>query len=295
MNEHTFRYHAIFNPDYLEEGTKIATEGTRFVYYTSADTALKILRNNELWFRNTNVMNDFSEISYGINLVHKIFYGPEGEKFRESVEDIFPGSMKKAADLLAGWEHDWRTETYIACVSVHNTEEDNHGRLSMWRAYGNTALVLNNTPMMAETDLLAVYSVPVAYLSPPLFSAFLERVTNNILIDRKYLQSLGQDTLVSYINNYLFRLAIATKHPGFKEEREWRLYYRPTERRSPGMSEEVAVLGGVPQKVYKLRLENEPHNGLHSADIPTLLNRVIIGPTAYPYVVYKAFVQALED
>ena len=31
----------------------------RFVYYTSADTALKIVERGELWMRNATVMNDF--------------------------------------------------------------------------------------------------------------------------------------------------------------------------------------------------------------------------------------------
>lgn len=92
----------------------------------------------------------------------------------------------------------------------------------------------------------------------------------------------------------LFRFAIASKHPGFEEEQEWRLFYRPTERGSPGMTEEIVVLGGVPQKVYKLRLADEPENGLHGADIPSLLDRIIIGPTEFPYTSYKAFVTVLE-
>ena len=92
----------------------------------------------------------------------------------------------------------------------------------------------------------------------------------------------------------LFRLAIATKHPGFEEEQEWRLFYRPTERQSPGMTEETVVLGGVPQKIYKLRLADEPEKGLHGADIPSLLDRIIIGPTEFPYVSYRAFVDVLS-
>ncbi len=164
----------------------------------------------------------------------------------------------------------------------------------MWRAYGDTALVINNTPMTAVTDLLAVFSIPVLYLSEEEFTKHLSKITDAILINRKYLQDLGQDTLVTYIHNMLFRFAIASKHPGFEEEMEWRLFYRPTERESPGMTEEIVVLGDVPQKIFKLRLANEPENGLHGADIPSLLDRIIIGPTEFPYMSYKAFVAVLE-
>ncbi|WP_170367994.1 DUF2971 domain-containing protein [Ruegeria arenilitoris] len=295
FDNETMMFNQIFRPGLAEASLSVVAEQKNFVYYTSADTALKVLRNQELWFRNATVMNDFSEISYGLQLIRSVFSGLEGNRFREAVEDIFPGTIEKSDKLLSGWEQDWQLETYIACVSLHNPEEDRRGRLSMWRAYGDTALVFKNTPMAAVTDLLAVYSIPVLYLSVEGLTGHLAKITDAILINRKYLQSLGQETLVAYIHNMLFRFAIATKHPGFEEEQEWRLFYRPTERTSPEMTEETVVLGGVPQKVYKLRLANEPDNGLHGADIPSLLDRIIIGPTQYPYVSYSAFVGVLEE
>jgi hypothetical protein len=295
FDEATIKFNQIFQPGLIEESMEIVRKQQRFVYYTSADTAMKVLRNQELWFRNATVMNDYSEISYGLGLIGSVFSGEEGARFRTAVEDIFSGTIEKAGELLAGWERDWEFETYIACVSVHNPEEDQQGRLSMWRAYGDTALVVNNTPMTAITDLLAVFSVPVLYLSERGLSDHLSKITDAILINRTYLQGLGQDTLVAYIHNMLFRFAIATKHPGFAEEKEWRLYYRPTERVSPGMTEETIILGGLPQKVYKLRLSNEPEKGLHGADIPSLIDRIIVGPTEYPYVCYQAFVGVLSE
>lgn len=295
FDEATIKFNQIFQPGLIEESQAVVTGNGRFVYYTSADTAMKVLCNQELWFRNATVMNDYSEISYGLGLIGAVFSGEEGARFRTAVEDIFPGTIDQAGRLLAGWEYDWEFETYIACVSVHNPNEDRQGRLSMWRAYGDTALVVNNTPMTAVTDLLAVFSVPVLYLSEQGLSDYLAQITDAILINRTYLQGLGQETLVTYIHNMLFRLAIATKHPGFAEELEWRLYYRPSEGESPGMTEETLVLDGVPQKVYKLRLANEPENGLHGADIPSLLDRIIIGPTEFPYVSRQAFIGVLSD
>ena len=295
FDEATIKFNQIFQPGLIEESLAVVNEKKRFVYYTSADTAMKVIRNQELWFRNATVMNDYSEISYGLGLIRAVFSGQEGERFRTAVEDIFSGTIEKAEELLTGWERDWEFETYIACVSVHNPEEDQQGRLSMWRAYGDTALVVNNSPMTAVTDLLAVFSIPVLYISEQGLSDYLSKITDAILINRTYLQGLGQETLVAYIHNMLFRFAIATKHPGFAEEKEWRLFYRPTERVSPGMTEETVVLGGVPQKIYKLHLANEPDKGLHGADIPSLLDRIIVGPTVFPYVSYQAFVGVLSD
>lgn len=295
FEEATIKYNQIFQPGLLEEILAVANENKRFVYYTSAETAMKVLSKQELWFRNVTVMNDYSEVSYGLGLIRSVFSGEQGARFRTAVEDIFPGTIEKADELLSGWEHDWKLETYIACVSVHNPEEDRHGRLSMWRAYGDTALVINNKPMMSVTDLLAVFSIPVLYLSKDGLSVYLSKITDAILINRTYLSGLGQETLVSYIHQMLFRFAIATKHPGFKEEKEWRLFYRPSEQISPGMTEETVALNGIPQKVFKLRLANDPEVGLHAADIPSLLDRIIVGPTEFPYVSYKAFAKVLAE
>ncbi len=294
IDEYNLKFIQIFCPGLIEEISAVKDEQKRFVYYTFADTAMKVLRNQELWFRNATVMNDFSEISYGLGLIRAVFSGPEGERFRNVVDDIFTGTIKKTDELFSGWEHDWQFETYIACLSIHNPEEDKRGRLSMWRAYGDTALVIKNTPMIAVTDLLKVFSTPVLYLSKEGLTEHLSKVTEAILVEKDYLQNLGQDALVTYIHNMLFRFAIASKHPGFEEEKEWRLYFRPTEGKSPGMTEEIVVLEGVPQKVFKLRLMNDPNNGLHGADIPSLLDRILIGPTEFPYVSYNAFVTELE-
>ena len=295
IDDAALKYAQIFQPGMLEETMAVMREQKRFVYYTSSDTAMKVFLNQELWFRNATVMNDFSEISYGLEMIRVVFSGSEGQRFRDAVEGIFSGTIEKADKLLSDWEHDWQHETYISCVSVHNPEEDKRGRLSMWRAYGDTALVVNNTPMTAITDLLAVFSVPVLYMSEEGLSEHLSKITDAIQKNTNYLKGLGQNTLVTYIHNMLFRLAIATKYPGFEEEKEWRLYYRPSERQSPGMTEEIVVLGGVPQKIFKLRLADEPEKGLHGAAIPSLLDRIIIGPTEFPYVSYRAFVDVLSN
>lgn len=295
IDEATYRYWEIFQPDYLGKLLQVSKNNSRFAYYTTADTAIKVIRNCELWFRNATVMNDFSEISYGLGLIQDTFSGPVGKRFREAVEDIFEGTISQVEELLKGWMHDWEFETYIACISEHDGTEDRSGRLSMWRAYGDTALIVNNTPFLSETDRLGVFSASVMYLSKEGYEVRLGQITDAILINRKYLHSLGQQTLVNYIQHMLFFTAIATKHPGFSEEKEWRIFYRPNQQHSKVMEKRIEVLGGVPQVVYALPLKDDPENGLHGADIPSLLDRIIVGPTDYPYVAVQAFRYVLEE
>ena len=290
-----FRLGKIFEPGLVEEIAAVVEENKRFVIYTSADTAMKIVRNDELWFRNAAVMNEFSEISYGLELINAVFSGPEGIRFRETVEDIFPGTMKKSVELLEMWKKDMHLDTYIACVSIHNPDEDQCGRLSMWRAYGDTALVMNNRPLMEVTDLLTIRAIPVRYLSEAELIDHLVKVTNAIQVTRKFLKNLGQESLVEHIHEMIFRFALTTKPPGFKEEKEWRLIYRPTVNECSRVTEETVVLGGVPQKICKLRLTEGMEKGADGTDIPPLLDRIIIGPSEFPHVISKAFVDVLSS
>jgi hypothetical protein len=284
-----------FVPGALDRLRHCKDNGTRFVYYTSADTALKVFSKGEIWLRNAKVMNDWSEIAYGLEKIEAVFSGPEGERFRSSVESIFPGTIQEAEKLLSDWMDDWKLETYLACVSVHDPLEDECGRLSMWRAYGDVAIVIKNTPLVAVTDLLGVYSTPVLYLSANEVEQYVSVVATEILKNAKFIKAQGQEWLISGIHRMAFTIAIGCKHPAFKEEQEWRIFYRPNEQKSDAITMAVEVIAGVPQRVMKLRLGHEPQIGLFGADLPSLVDRVIIGPTQHPYVTYRAFADVLEQ
>lgn len=295
MTEELIKFNEIFLPEFYTKTRKMAEGGQRFAYYTTADTALKILKNKELWLRHSTVVNDFSEISYGIELIRKTFSEEFSKNFISTVNAVFPGTIEKVEQLLNAWVPDCKLETYLACISLHHETEDKSGRLSMWRAYGDTAIVIKNTPLVEATAKLGVFSMPVMYWSDAQYRDELFKVTKMINRNQSYLRELGQDTLVSYIHHMFFHIAIGTKHPGFAEEKEWRIYFRPNEVKAPLIKPEVVVLRGVPQIIYKLPLKNDPESDLHQADIPSLLDRIIIGPTQYPHVSVSAFQQVLGE
>lgn len=45
---------SIFSPYVLEKGMRAIFERQRFVHYTSADTALKIISNRQVWMRQSH-------------------------------------------------------------------------------------------------------------------------------------------------------------------------------------------------------------------------------------------------
>src|ERR1039458_4464080 len=52
----------------------IGDEQLRFVHYTSAEAALKIIRSKRLWMRNTTCMSDYREVRHGYDILYKFFF-----------------------------------------------------------------------------------------------------------------------------------------------------------------------------------------------------------------------------
>jgi len=51
----------------------------------------------------------------------------------------------------------------------------------------------------------------------------------------------------------------------------------------------------MPQPIYKIPLRNIPEEGFVGAEIPELIDRIIIGPTQYPSAAREAFEYLLEQ
>ena len=95
----------------------------------------------------------------------------------------------------------------------------------------------------------------------------------------------------------IYIAALSIKHPSFKEEREWRIilsFYNGSE--DGNLKGIVApaheIIEGVPQKIYKVNLKDSI---LHNADIKSLLNKVLIGPTENPDIIKEALEGLLAE
>lgn len=271
---------------------------TRFVHYTSAEAAMSIIKNSEMWMRNGLFMNDFMEIRHGSECVGQFLKSDVGSQFFSTMDGVFEGFSSDLMERFNRWLPSFQRNTYLLSVSEHLNREDRIGRLSMWRAYGGAcgvALVMNNTPLMASTDALNVYSSPVFYSDVGNFVFEMRSVVARI---KKSMQLLaGADyEVVMHFAFMLLRLGVlCTKHPGFGEELEWRIYYDPRFEKSSFVAQDVEAINGTPQLVQKIPLQNAPDKGLYDADIPGLIDKVIVGPTQYPRAVYEAFVELLRQ
>jgi hypothetical protein len=288
----------VFFPHALRRGEAVLKSGHRFVHYTSAEVATSILKNREVWMRNSTTMNDFMEVEYGLQCLKAAYKGSPGILFNSVLNSCFNGAGEELHDRFSAWLPGIKFETYLTCVSEHPDSENELGRLSMWRAYGGqtgVALVLNAAPFFDETDVLKAYSSPVGYFTQEEFDAHFLDVAKSLQANTDILRQLGRERVFNVLFDVLRFSVQCTKHPGFQEEREWRVIYVPSMHPSDKIIPSVECVRGTPQLIYKIPLKNYPNEGLLGLEIPELLERIIIGPSQHPHVLYQAFFKLLKD
>jgi hypothetical protein len=289
------RLSAIFMPYASARLAEVEKRQGRFVHYTSAESALKIITSKSMWMRNTWCMNDYTEVEHGIRTLR------EHAKTKELVDAFrsLPEVGEQALNLYNAWENDTKFGTFITSISEHADSEDAHGRLSMWRAVAGSgprvALVLRLPFTPASGELGKLILSPVAYFNNEQLAAELTKVIVNVQQQRDFLLSAERQAVVANIFHMLVMAVVCLKHEGFHEEREWRVLYWPKRNASSVMKTSVEIIGGVPQVIHKIPLSGGPPPELARLSIPGLLDRVIIGASAYPWAMYEAFTAALTE
>ncbi|MBZ0215793.1 MAG: DUF2971 domain-containing protein [Fimbriimonadaceae bacterium] len=221
----------VFMPQFVARIDDISKNDTRFAHYTSADAAMRILENQEIWMRHSHTMNDYLELEYGLDLLTKTYKdGEKGKRFKDVVNKIHPGASEMIQDQFDSWIPHFRDGTYITCISEHSSTDDEHGKLSMWRAYGRpcgVALILNNGPLLRGNQVLQAFASAVEYLSEAEFGRKFDELSVEFEDNIQLLSKLDLNSFVLGVT-MAFRAAMqCTKHPGFSEEKEWRVFHTP--------------------------------------------------------------------
>jgi hypothetical protein len=294
------RLEHIFMPYAATRREKAITTNRRFVHYTSAMGALGIISSKRIWMRNVTCMADYSEVVHGYESVRKFFQNqPSRNAFVDAINRCSPGAGLEGLALFDQWWADTRFGSYIACMSEHEDDEDGHGRLSMWRAFGKVsarvALVFKLPLNEGVSVPLGVLFGPVAYLTEAEVLGELARVVANINTNTEYLRSLHRERVLGLVFITLVAAVVSLKHVGFKEEREWRVIYSPKRNPSPLIESSIESIDGVPQTIHKLPVDGGVSAELSSLDVARMLDRVIIGPNQYALAMYESFVAALSN
>jgi hypothetical protein len=287
---------AAFFPEAARRIEAFKASGNRLAHYTSADAAIQIVFSEQIWLRKAAVMNDFREARHGADCLAAAWRSEAGLSFKGWLNGIFPSVTDRIEEEYNSHYHSLINDTYIVSFSEHPPEEDEYGRLSMWRAYGGPAgvgLILNPSVFMSQSDVLKAYSAPVIYADERAFQTAFAAWVEGVRRAEGLVQQLGPDGVAALILMVFRIFVLCSKHPGFREEREWRVFHTPTIDVGGPLARAVETIRGVPQPVIKIPLRNHPEGGLVGAAIPELLDRVLIGPTATPLVIYDAFCDAL--
>lgn len=281
-------------PYLSKQQQELKERNNQFVHYTSADNAKNIIKSKRLWMRSPKCMNDYMEITHGYQQLWNFFDKKEHkEYFSKIMNSITDDASNLILNAFNAWWMEIQNDIYIASISIHHEHENQSGRLSMWRAYGEhqakAALVLNKPPEPIE-ELPLILS-PAAYFTYEELENELLTMIKNIKENMTFIKTLDPNKVLGNVITYLITLAVCLKHPGFKEEQEWRVIYLPKMQAQATelIERSVESIAGVPQIVYKLVLEEYEKSRVISMDIPNLVDKIIIGPTQYPLALLDAF------
>jgi len=210
-----------------------------FSHYTSAEALYSILENKEFWLRDVRDMNDTQEIQHGYELIKDII---QREDVHNKICKTF--SVYRAGDAAKKALNDFckgkyfSKKVFVACFSEHNLKDD-HGRLSMWKGYGKRGTgvaVIPDKTIMNEKTTLPVSLSNVEYIKDTdKIEKHIEMIIKNVCNKRQELLKISQEIpekefaseIYGYLISALIYGSICIKHPGFEEEKEWRVVYIP--------------------------------------------------------------------
>lgn len=257
-------------------------------HYTSLRNIENILTSNEIWLSHPLHMNDFEELRFGMleardkflssPEVRRIYHGHQNqERLTEHFLDYFEERFSLfEADLF---------DTYLFCLCEHDPD-DNHGLLSMWRGYGGDgagAALIIDTSKIELLDESPLVLTNVTYLSQNDRREWLRQKTDEFAQFLRANLPTG-DRLYLALDAFFQRIlmfALATKHDGFHEEREWRLIYSKSRDRShvaePYLDYHVSDTGIEP----KMKLPIKTITGLIGGGvrIGNIVDRLLLGPS----------------
>jgi hypothetical protein len=301
------RCFSIFMPHAAREtANAINSESFDFAHYTSADTLMRILdggsENNppKIWMRNARAMNDVEEVRHGYRRIEaSLNRDDRNKRLVEALESVNQEAAQQAFYIFRSHFENHLDQTYITCMTTHDELENKIGRLSMWREYGKgsvgVAVVLNKAPFLTPSDALGAYTSPVAYHTDHELDADIETVIQNVNENREWLQSIDPDLVKENIFGMLSFGVTCLKHPGFREEREWRIIFNPKMRDKGAIPKIRQTVNGAPQNIYTLQMKDilTENDSLTGITPDALIKRVIIGPAQSQVMVREAIAEAL--
>ena len=268
-------------------------------HYTSLQNFDCIIDGQELWFSNPLNMNDSDELIFGMNQGTVEFRRNAALIKACGTEEVFVCLLRILDYHFNHFDKNHVLDTYISCFSRHD-EDDYDGSLSMWRGYGSNG---GGVSFVIDTKKIPPNQDSPIILAPVHYATNEERIEwTKSQINRLAgaLSSLEKsDKVLNAIAwhwiNRLKVFSLFTKNKGFKEEKEWRFVYlsdRDSESHYPSMFGYTISNKGVEPRL-KLLLDQIPNTNSFPS-LETLIDRVILGPTASSALSMRSLSRMLE-
>ncbi len=299
---------ALFEPLYFDfTNLAMLTDSTRplhLAHYTSLEVFEKIIVNNEIWFSNPLFMNDHQELRYGISegvrLISLLQQNAAAIAQAGGADNL--GKIITAFhNALAAFDINHSFDVYIFCLSEYNYEQPD-GSLSMWRGYGANgqgAALVFNTSFITVVPGSPLFIGKVTYLSGAARSDWLSGMFQKCL---SFLAKLPDtDEIRNTVGAQMFRLclmhALTAKHPGFTEEKEWRIIYFPDFDVHGLMKERFGYLRRGNSIEPKLKFPIEPLRlePRQTWTFDSILDRIVLGPTHASSLAFNSARRMLQN
>lgn len=256
-------------------------------HYTSLEVLMHIVTSGQIWFSNPLFMNDLEELRFGAIRGANLFQ-TSGRVAQAA------GTSQREGLLHDGFRHYFDAfaekgtlDIYVLCLSEHDPA-DNDGSLSMWRAYashGNgAALIFNTAPLvpLAEGDI-PLSLIKVQYGSEQRRLQELDKLVSDwaAILARSHIPDSELHFAALAAIYAITAFALAWKHDGFREEKEWRVVYMPQFDPGSHMRQCLSYHFGPRGVEPKFKWELQPIPGIASNELnlDTLLDRIILGPS----------------
>lgn len=307
----------LMNNLFLREQTKSIYEMCKndaeynLAHYTSLNAVCNIIENGELWFRNSNCMNDSNEITTGKEVIISTIKN-EKLRFYSRLKAIFDklnineSFMQTEEEFYAYIESELNNYTsnvkkkmYICCLTKHIEREQ--GRLSMWRSYGqpsNAAVVF--IPKFAQSILDHKFSKDAfLYIAPVIYGldnyyGILDKLLNLLETNWKVFIDLdkiyNENAITSGLKHTLAIHLMIIKNKGFAEENEVRLVMLPPNKDTEHIKKDMKVINNIPQIIYKLYIDDDKYVPIECS----WLKEILVGPTNYYDTIKEALIFQMQ-
>jgi hypothetical protein len=258
------------------------------IHYTSAGAFAQICATRTVQFSASSATNDADEVQGALAILTRHLGSPTFQSWKSQMSTVWPEFLPALAQRL-GPDMQQAGELYLSCWCEADPDHPD-GKLSMWRAYGDDArgmaLAISTKPLQEsrEKGRVPIQFFQTRYEDDAQLCARLQHGPDVFLkhvdVAKAFAAAKGIEQAAWWLSQYWIQCCATRKHPGFREECEWRLLYYPAWDSENVFTErlDVAVVRGQIRPRLLLEASDYSHLDFPGIALHEILEYAIIGP-----------------